>query len=403
VPPGREAADAAAKCGIDYTPWLMGTHLVVGVLGLLLVLVILRDTFEQLVLPQTVRRPFGPARLMVRYTWRTWRSIARKMAPGRPRERYLSVYGPFSLLVLLVFWGYALIFGFAMVEWAAGSRLDTAIGTASFGADLYMSGTTFFTLGLGDVTPNGSLAQILTVAEAGTGFGFLAIVIAYLPVLYGAFSRRELNISLLDARASSPPTAEELLRRIGRDHAALEKLLGDWERWAAELMESHLSYPVLGFYRSQHQNQSWLASLTCMLDVSGLAVACADGTLARQARLTFAIARHAVVDLAQIFGIKPKPRSEERITSEGVRRLRGLLHRDEFPPRADVEVETKLLELRTLYEPFVQGMGDYFMMTIPPWTSGTRSTDNWRTSAWGRVSAGTVPHTGMDVHDDAAV
>src|SRR5262245_36525078 len=381
----------------------MATHLVIGVLGLLLILYILRDTFEQLVLPQTVRRPFGPARLMVRYTWRAWRGIARRMAPGRPRERYLSVYGPFSLLLLLVFWGYALIFGFAMVQWAEGSRLDTAIGNPSFGADLYMSGTTFFTLGLGDVTPNAPFAQIVTVAEAGTGFGFLAIVIAYLPVLYGAFSRRELNISLLDARASSPPTAEELLRRIGRDHLALERLLADWERWAAELMESHLSYPVLGFYRSQHQNQSWLASLTCMLDVSGLAVASAEGTLGRQARLTFAITRHAVVDLAQIFAIRPEPPPTERITSEDVRRLRRLLHKDEFPARADLEVETKLLELRQLYEPFVHGMGSYFMMTIPGWTAVNRSTDNWRTSAWGKIAAGAVPHVGSDVHDDATV
>jgi len=397
------AGIAAPHCGIDYTPWLMGTHLIVGALGFFLIVLILRDAFEQLVLPQTVRRPFGPARLFVRTTWRTWRWFARRMAPGRPRERYLSVYGPFSLILLLMYWGYALIFGFAMLQWSLGSRLAVASGTPSFGVDLYMSGTTFFTLGLGDVTPNGTLPRILTVAEAGTGFGFLALVIAYLPVLYGAFSRRELNISLLDARASSPPTAEELLRRMGRDHPALERLLGEWERWAAELMESHLSYPVLGFYRSQHQNQSWLASLTCMLDVSSLTIACVEGTLARQARLTFAITRHAIVDLAQVFGIKPEPPREERVTSEGIIRLRRLLQRDEFPERGETEVEAKLLELRSLYEPFVQGMGEYFMITIPTWTSAAHSTDNWRTSAWGRIAAGAVPHVGRDVHDDATV
>jgi len=381
----------------------MATHLIVGILGVLLILVILRDAFEQLVLPQTVRRPFGPARLFVRTTWRTWRWFARRMAPGKPRERYLSVYGPFSLILLLAYWGYALIFGFAMLQWSLGSHLAVTSGVPSFGVDLYMSGTTFFTLGLGDVTPNGTLARLVTVAEAGTGFGFLALVIAYLPVLYGAFSRRELNISLLDARASSPPTAEELLRRMGRDHAALERLLGEWERWAAELMESHLSYPVLGFYRSQHQNQSWIASLTCMLDVSSLAIACVEGSLARQARLTFAITRHAVVDLAQIFGIKPEPGDRARITAADLTRLRGLIQQGELPARSHAEVETKLRDLRQIYEPWVLEMGQYFMMTIPGWTVETRSIDNWKTSAWGRIAAGAIPHAGTDVHDDATV
>lgn len=379
------------------------THLIVGVLGFLLILVVLRDAFEQLILPQTVRRPFGPARLFVRTTWRTWRWFARRMVPGKPRERYLSVYGPFSLILLLAYWGYALIFGFAMLHWSLGSHLAVTAGRPSFGVDLYMSGTTFFTLGLGDVTPNGSLARIVTVAEAGTGFGFLALVIAYLPVLYGAFSRRELNISLLDARASSPPTAEELLRRMGRDHAALERLLGEWERWAAELMESHLSYPVLGFYRSQHQNESWIASLTCMLDVSSLAIACVEGPLARQARLTFAITRHAVVDLAQIFGIKPELGDRGRITAADLIRLRGLIQQGEGLARSQTEVETKLRDLRQLYEPFVLEMGEYFMMTIPGWTVEGRSIDNWKTSAWGRIAAGAIPPPGADVHDDAAV
>jgi hypothetical protein len=378
----------------------MTSHILIALLGLLLVVLMLRDAFEQLVLPQTVRRPFGPARVFYRITWGAWSALAGRMAPGRKRERNLSVYGPLSLLLLLAVWGYALILGFAMVQWGIGSRFNTATGTPSFGTDLYMSGTTFFTLGLGDVTPNDTLAQVVTVIEAGTGFGFLAIVVAYLPVLYGAFSHRELSISLLDARASSPPTAEELLRRLGRDHGSLERMLGDWERWAAELMESHLSYPALGYYRSQHQNQSWIAALTSILDISSLTLVSLEGPPARQARLTFAIARHAVVDLAQVFGVVPRPPARERLTPEGLARLREWISKDGTPTPSGAEADRKLSDLRRLYEPYVNALGTYFLMAVPGWMVEIPSTDNWRTSAWEKVSAGVAKEAGVDVHDD---
>src|SRR5262249_59014024 len=125
---------------------------------------------------------------------------------------------------------------------------------------------------LGVATPGAGLVGALVVTEAGLGLGFLAAIIGYLPFIYGSFSKREVDISLLDSRAGPPPTAGELLRRHsydgGRD--ALHQLLKDWELWSAELMESHLSYPVLAFFRSQHDNQSWIASLTAILDACAL-------------------------------------------------------------------------------------------------------------------------------------
>ena len=129
----------------------------------------------------------------------------------------------------------------------------------------------------------------------------------YFPVLYGAFSRREVWISLLDARAGSPPTAAELMRRHSYEGAeqALSLLLVEWERWSAELLESHISYPLLCYFRSQHNNQSWISALTAVLDTSALLIAGVQGHEARQAQLTFAMARHALVDLAQIFPLAP--------------------------------------------------------------------------------------------------
>src|SRR5262249_8204919 len=162
---------------------------------------------------------------------------------------------------------------------------------------LYLSGTTFFTLGLGDVTPGAPLGRTLTVVESGLGFFFLAVVVGYLPVLYQAFSGRETTISLLDARAGSPPSAGECLLRLARSGnlAAIDAVLVGWERWAAELLESHLSFPVLSYYRSQHDNQSWLAALASILDTCAILMVEIKNANLYQAQLTFAMARHAAV------------------------------------------------------------------------------------------------------------
>ncbi len=219
----------------------------VAIAGLALVLSILGDSFETIVLPRRVTRKFRLVRAFYRSTWVPWSALAARLRSGNRREVFLSVFGPLSLLFLFSLWAVAIIFGFALIQWGIGSRLAPKSSGAPFWTDLYMSGTTFFTLGLGDVTPIHWAARLLTVIEAGMGFGFLAMLIAYLPVLHDAFSRREMNISMLDARAGSPPFAGELLKRhLGPSYpAGLMDYLRTWETSMAELIESHLSYPVL--------------------------------------------------------------------------------------------------------------------------------------------------------------
>jgi hypothetical protein len=228
------------------------------------------------------------------------------------------------------------------------------------------------------------------VAEAGLGFGFLAVVISYLPILYQAFSHREITISLLDARAGSPPTAGELLRRqaAARSLDGLGPLLAEWERWAAELLESHLSYPVLSYYRSQHDNQSWLAALTTILDTCALVIAGVEGADGYQARLTFAMARHAVVDLALVFQTPPLPPDPDRLPPADLARLRDVLRAAGIVVRDGPAVEQALAELRALYEPFVSALAAYFLFALPPFQPAGPSVDNWQTSAWTRRSPG---------------
>jgi hypothetical protein len=253
-------------------------------------------------------------------------------------------------------------------------------GTPTWWTDLYVSGTTFFTLGLGDVTPHTPLARVITVLEAGTGFGFLAIVIGYIPVIYQSFSRREVNVSLLDARAGSPPSAVDFLRRVreGEDRETVRQLLYDWERWAADLMESHLSYPVLCFFRSQHDNQSWLAGLTVLLDVCALILSGVEGLPQWQARLTFAMARHAAVDLTHILNIESHVLDKLRLTPSELSGVREELEKVGMPLRDSAEVNSLLFEFCALYEPYVLALSDFLLFDLPSWTSKAHTAENWR-------------------------
>src|SRR5712672_1878702 len=296
-------------------------------IGVALFLGVMWDAFEAIILPRRVTRKFRLTRLFFRSTWRTWKFFVNRIPARKSREALLGFYGPLSLILLIAVWAVGLVFGFGLMQYGTGSAVNAAGAQPGFWTDLYLSGTTFFTLGLGDVLPRSGLSRALVVAEGDFGFGFLAAIIGYLPFIYGSFARREVNISLLDSRAGTPPTAGELLRRHSYDGGqdALRELLKDWELWCAELMESHLSYPVLAYFRSQHDNQSWIASLTAILDTCAIVIVGIEGACEKQAELTFAIARHAVVDLSQVFGTEPKPLPYDRLPAQELRQIRDIL------------------------------------------------------------------------------
>jgi len=344
---------------------------------------VLLDAFQTIILPRRATGRFRLTRLFYLATWRPWVFVTRWVHHPRQRESSYSYYGPMSLIFLLVLWAVALILGFALIYYALGSPFTDAAQGAGFLSDLYVSGTTIFTLGLGDVTPHTGWARVLAILEAGTGFGFLAVVMGYFPVLYGAFSRREVSISLLDARAGSPPTAAELMRRHAYEggDAALALLLVEWERWSAELLESHISYPLLCYFRSQHNNQSWISALTAVLDTSALLIAGVEGREARQAQLTFAMARHALVDLAQIFGLAPVANMADRLPPERYRQLYDLLCQSGVSVCRDGHSMERLTEMRALYEGYAQALSDYLRMPLPPWIGEHPHKDNWKAVA----------------------
>ncbi|MBV8206882.1 MAG: two pore domain potassium channel family protein [Acidobacteria bacterium] len=352
------------------------------ILGCILIATVLWDAFETIILPRRPRTGLRLTRMLYALLWRPWKAAALAIRERQRRDRFLSLFGPLSFFFLLLLWVVCLILGFAVLQWAAGSRLGGGLGQG-FGADLYYSGSTFFTLGLGEVFPLSNTARFLSIMESGTGLALLALVISYLPVLYQSFSRREVNISLLDARAGTPPTSVELLRRHSREMPELLRVLIEWERWSAELLESHMSYPVLAYFRSQHDNQSWLASLTAVLDTCALCLVGIEAGPQHQARLTFAIARHALVDLAQVFNTPPC-KDIKRLPPENMARLRELLRDSGLQfPDCD-EAELKLTHLRSLYEPYAAALAQFLLMDLPPWMKPQPAADNWETSRWGR-------------------
>ncbi len=360
--------------------------ILVGALGAVLILVVLGDAFETIALPRRVTRRISLARLFYQSTWFSWSATVRSIISRKRQETLLSWYGPLSLPLLLIFWATGLVIGFGVLHWASGSIIKTPEGTSSFATYLYLSGTTFFTLGLGDVLPVATFGKGLVAFESGMGFGFLALVIGYIPALNQSFSRREVNISLLDARAGSPPTATEMLRRHGHDRGMedLRQLFHEWERWSADLLESHLSYPALCYFRSHHDNQSWLGALTAILDAGAFAVVSLEGHCERQAQLTFAITRHTVVDLAQVLDCRPHKPKHDRLPPDELTRMRAILKEAGLKLREGDAVDQKLSDLRQMYEPYIYSLSVYLQVAIPSWIPRANRMDSWQTSAWGR-------------------
>jgi|KBSMisStaDraftv2_1062788.scaffolds.fasta_scaffold00578_21 hypothetical protein len=382
-------------------------HVFAIITGALIMLAVLLDAFETIVLPRRVRRAhFRITSWFYRLTWVPVARLASHIESQARRETLLGYFGPLSMIALLGLWACSLILGFALVQFGAGEHVAESTLPINFSVILYQSGQTFFTLGYGDITPANTFSRFLAIGESGMGFAFLGVVIGYLPTIYSAFSRREIEISLLDARAGSPPSAAELLTRAvnSSDPGSLDRLFQSWERWAAEVLESHLSYPVLSFYRSQHSNQSWLGALTVILDATSLVITGIDGMGKEQALRTFKMARHAVVDLAQVVNAHYNPDSPDRLAGSELAEIRKQLAEKGIKLREGPEAEQKLVQLRTLYEPYVQAIARTLFIGLPAWIRHDPIKDNWRSGPWDRIiqaqALGRIspPHGGLEEH-----
>ena len=339
---------------------------------------ILWDAFETLVLPRTPMRALRLTRLYYRATWWPWVICARQLRSDNRRERFLAVYGPLSVIGLLTLWAATLVFGFALLQWSQRERLLNLPSDPHFFDDLYMSATTLFTFGIGDLMPKGRGGRLLVVAEASSSLMLLTMVFAYLSILYQSFSRREVGLTMLDARAGSPPSAAEILRRVATSGGIsdLDRFFADWERWCSDILESHLSYPAIGYFRSQHPRQSLVSALTTVLDLSAL-VKVGIGTAYLACPPDVRDRAHAPSTLA---GAERRVRSPQIVCRRTILLLRDALEQAGLHLNRSCEADRELAELRTLYEPYVARLSHRLMTPMPHWRPVSHTLDNWQAS-----------------------
>ena len=340
----------------------------------MLLALVLVDGFNTLVLARRTRHAFRIARLYYRLTWRPFAALARKIQSPIRRESVLGIFGPLSLLVLIGLWAVGLALSFALLEWSVG--MTSADMTSTFAHDLYLSSRALVTLNDGD--PTNAASRFLSVCDAGLGLAFLGLVIGYLPVLYQSFANRELSISLLDSRAGSPPSAGGLFRSASFEPAKVIEQMERWETWMAQLLEEQISFPMLGYFRSQHSNQSWLTALVAIVDYATIVSIASRGSLLIQADLTAALGRHVLADVVVIFGLEEscKKVSSSRL-SEKAEELRRILRQRPNIFNADQLSAAALSEGIADYEPQASALSAYFLMSLPGAIPDGAVTSDW--------------------------
>jgi hypothetical protein len=363
-------------------------------LGLLIWFSVIWDGFATMVLPRTAVPMKRLSGRFYNLSWQFWSLIARGIRTDERRLTFLAIFGPLSVMLLLIIWAGLAVVAFALIYHGSGSRFLEKGSPVGFGTLLYMSGSTFLTLGLGDVTSTDSLGRMFMVLEAATGFVFLGLIITYMPLLDQAYASREVGGLLLQSRAGKPPSAVRLLRRYaGADRAEiLRGNLREGEHWMAATLQSHLSHPVLCFYRAQHYGQSWLVSLTTVLDTSSLLIVGGEGLVREQARLTYRMGLLLLADLASALELKVSTSVDSRLTEADLPALRAALSSEGVALRLGPAEGTELVRINHRYDVYLHAMARWLMVTLPPWIppADDASTDAGleNTQGWNAIDPG---------------
>lgn len=336
-------------------------HWIALPVGIVILLWTLLDVFRTLVMPRAARGRFRLSRFLFRPIWGPWRWVGVRRRTTQTRERILSTAAPFFFFALLVGWVFLALVGYALILWSPA--FAPGLGPdRSFGYAAYASGTSMLTLGFGSGGPTG-WTRAVGVLAAATGLGLFAVVIAYLPVLYQAFNRREVGVLMLDTRAGSPPSGPELLHRMGGASltSSLPELFAEWERWVSDVLETHMSYPLLALFRSPHDYTSWITSLGSVLDAATLIITSVQGEPDERAKLLYGTGVHAVEDLFYYFRLTERGSDIQRDEFEDV--LNDM--RDGgFAIRPTDEAFARFTEKRSRYAPRLDAI--VLMLAAPP-------------------------------------
>jgi hypothetical protein len=341
--------------------------------GLGLVAGTLADAIGTLVAARGLTGRWRPTRHFYWITWRLWRGVGRRLKTHR--EGFLSAYAPLTLLLLLAMWLVGLLVGWALVYTAGEASLK---GDSGFGSLLYYSGTCLFTLGFGDILAQTAALRFAALAEAASGVATMALAISYLPVLYASYGRRESQLLTLDDPSGEriQPTALIRIWAPNGDTDRLYRFFGDWERWTADILESHVSYPMLALFRSQHRGQSWITALGVVLDAAVITCAIVPGADLREPYFMYRRGRRALHEIVRRLpetseSPAPLERFQFDIAYERIRAT-GL------PLRDPDDAWARLTEYRSTYGTYLQSLIDYLLAPAGFWGHSAEDSDDER-------------------------
>jgi hypothetical protein len=354
--------------------------------GLVVLLVIMHDLFQAVVLPRpSVYRVPLLSQLLVRLFWKPWRWMGSLRKRTDKREHFLGTFGPAALLMLLGFWSLSVMFGYALIFDGLHDQIEPH--PSGFWTSLYYSAGTLLPLSYGDILPAGGAARLATVAESATGVILIALVISLLFSLYQSFQSREELVVTLDALAGAPPSGVQLLETAAADRMPqrLEATFDEWRNWAASVLESHLAYPILFYFRSSHDNEAWINSFGAVMDAATLVLTVTDHDSMGAARLMSKIGNHLVEDAVWYFRISASQEVgvERKDFLEAWSRLREAGYGCREPEAAWEEFSN----LRRRYAPPLIHMARWFAIVPAPWI-GDRSYLPHQASAQRRGTSG---------------
>jgi hypothetical protein len=339
--------------------------ILVFALGVVLILTTLNDVFQTAIVPRAVGRRFRVSYYAWRWAWIVWPKAAWNIAAGdaERREDLLALFAPAMLMMLPIIWGTLLIVGFGVIFWSL--RAGVSPPGRSFAESVYFAGTSLTTIGFGDIVGRSGLVRFFSILAASTGLGLFSIITAFLYSLFGSFQARETFVVMMGARTGVPPSGVDLLTVAGQGGMVgnLPVLMIDGQRWTAQVMESHLAYPVLAYFRSSHDYQSWVGTLGTLLDAATLLMTTVDDFNDGQARVLYDLGRHATHDLAGHLGVEWSGKSPGLERAEFERACARL--RDAGYRIADSDAAwDRFSSLRGAYAPQLDALARFF--AIPP-------------------------------------
>lgn len=348
-------------------------ELLEGILGASIVMTILLDVFLGVVVPRrapNLGRMLRISSLLVPNLWWLWREIGLRLPSSERREGWLGSFGALVVVLLLGGWATGLIVGYGLLLYAMREQVRPEV--QDIGTAVYFAGVSFLTLGFGEIVAVAGGARFIALVAAANGLGLFALVITLLFTLYGSFQRREVAVVVLEAGAGAPPSGVTLLETyaLGGISDELPRVFADWQAWAAEVLDSHLAYPVLAYFRSSHDNDSWISSLGAVMDAATLVLTTIQDGPAGRAKLIHAVGGHCLEDLVYAFRLDAQPEvGVERGEFDQVRlRLRAA----GYTLRNAEESWADFSRLRAVYAGRVNALARYWATPPAQWI-GDRS------------------------------